>query len=391
VYTKLNIKKISFLGLSIALSILFTGCSVFNSGAATTSAVKKTSTQKVTRGNLIVGLQSDGRVNLSLYNLNFAVSGIVKAINVSVGQTVKAGDVLATLDDTDYKQALTTAQNNLSKAQLAYSDSVNQHAINLLNEQNKLNDALTKYNADPNNTDLKNAYSVEQLNYKNLVSNDTSVLNSKLSLDSAKSNVTDAQQNLAKVALTAPIAGVINVLSYKVGELVGSSTGSTSSSSTPFLVLCDPTVIYTNASVTEGDIVGVAAGQVESIEVDAIGQTSLAGKVIAVENTAKIDNSGIVSYNVKGQLDQPNAQIKDGMTCSVTFLKKEDKNVLLVPDTAIFIVDGKQYVNVQASDGKVVKTAITGGLSNGVQTEVTDGLTEGQTVVIGSTGSVVKQ
>ncbi len=71
------------------------------------------------------------------------------------------------------------------------------------------------------------------------------------------------------------------------------------------------------------------------------------------------------------------------MTAFITFLKKEKTDVLLVPNKAIFVEDGKQYVNVKQSDGKTKKTAITGGLTNGIQTEVVEGLKQGETVVIG--------
>ncbi len=73
----------------------------------------------------------------------------------------------------------------------------------------------------------------------------------------------------------------------------------------------------------------------------------------------------------------------DGMNCVITILKKEVNNVLLVQDKAIYIEDGIQYVNVQKTDGSTEKRQVTGGISNGTQTEITEGLTEGETVVIG--------
>jgi multidrug efflux pump subunit AcrA (membrane-fusion protein) len=345
----------------------------------------KTTEQKVVKGNLEVGLAADGRISRSITNLNFEVSGTVKKINVAIGQPVKAGDILAELDDTDLQLALTQAQNALSKAEANYTDAVNQREINQMESKIKVDEAKTKWNEKPDDASLKAAYELEQKKYQNLVNNNSTIENAKLSVEEAKNKLQEAKNNLNKIYLKAPIDGEIMNLNYKVGEVVtGSQAGTnnnSASSGSAFMTIVDPSVIYVKA--TETDISGIEIAQQMRVAIDSVSLENVAGEVVSVSDTPSIDSSGVVTYEVTGKLAEPNEMIKDGMTAFITFLKKEKTDVLLVPNKAIFVEDGKQYVNVKTSGEEPEKRAITGGLTNGIQTEVVDGLKEGETVVIG--------
>jgi RND family efflux transporter MFP subunit len=347
----------------------------------------KTTEQKVVKGNLEVGLAADGRISRSITNLNFEVSGTVKKINVAVGQPVKAGDILAELDDTDLQLAVTQAQNSLSKAEANYTDSVNQREINQMESKIKVDEAKAKWDEKPDDASLKAAYELEQKKYQNLVNNNSTIQNAKLSVEEAKNKLQEAKNNLNKIYLKAPIDGEIMKLNYKVGEVVtGSQSGTnnnSASSESAFMTIVDPSVIYVKATATETDISGIEIAQQMRVAIDSVSLENVAGEVVSVSDTPSIDSSGVVTYEVTGKLAEPNEMIKDGMTSFITFLKKEKTDVLLVPNKAIFVEDGKQYVNVKSSAEEPEKRAITGGLTNGIQTEVVEGLKEGETVVIG--------
>jgi multidrug resistance efflux pump len=99
----------------------------------------KTTEQTVVRGDLVLGLGADGRVALPVSNLNFGVSGTVSKIYVSVGDSVKAGDLLAELDDSSYQFAISSARNNLTKSQTSYDSAVSQYNHTILSDEKELN------------------------------------------------------------------------------------------------------------------------------------------------------------------------------------------------------------------------------------------------------------
>lgn len=465
----------------------------------------KTTTQKVSIGNLQVGLSADGKVSRPTTSLDFEVTGIVKSISIEVGQSVKQGDTLAVLDDTDLKLAVTNAQNALDKAKASYNDTVTQREYNIKSEKIKLQQMYDKYVAEFDdysyqqsiasaNTKLSRAivsyqealnalsnanavyaqadsayetalaqstqlkedgtplvspeelasfkkaldsaqsqyteaakkitseqnavadaqtaldnanrslttaqenfekdkatrkqdYDLEKLKYDNLVKSTTSVTASELSVQEAENKLEEANNNLSKVALIAPVNGIVNTIAYKVGELVTgktTSSGGSTSTTSAFISLRDPEAITLKANVTEGDITGIEVGQTMRVTVDALSAENLPGSVISISSLPRTDSSGIVTYEVIGQLNENDEAIKDGMNCFMTFLKKEKSNVLIVPVKAVFIEEGKQYVNVQLEDKTIEKRAVVCGLSNGVSTEIVSGLKEGETVVIGS-------
>lgn len=188
-----------------------------------------------------------------------------------------------------------------------------------------------------------------------------------------------------KVYLKAPIDGEILKIDFKVGEMVTGSKTETQSSagSSASVILMDPSVIYVKSNVTETDISGIETGQQIRLSIDPLSLENVAAEVISVSDLPNIESSGIVTYEVVGKLTETNPDIKDGMTTFLTYLKKEKKDVLLVPNKAIFVEDGKQYVSVETSEGTTEKRAVVGGLTNGVNTEIIEGLKEGETIIIG--------
>ncbi len=368
----------------VALSVLASGCTLFGS-TTTTTTTKKTTTATVTKGNLLVGLIADGRIQLSTYALAFTVSSTVKAIDVAVGDKVTKGQTLAELDDTVLQRAVVTAQNNLDRSTAGYNDAVIQHKINLVTDQIALTNATTAYNGNPNDTMTQLQYQLAKERYSNLVNYDVSVITAKLAMEDAATALATAKSNLTQTVLTATVDGVVSAINYKVGDSFTVSQNGFNTNANTFLTLIDPSVVYLTSSVTEGDIASVKAGQTMKISVDAASLVNVPGKVTAVSETPSIASTGIVTYTVTGTLDDPNVDVLQGESAVITYLKTEKDNVLYIPVKAVTTSsDGIQTVNVKDSAGKVTKVEVTTGISDGTNVEVVDGLTEGQTVVIGS-------
>lgn len=249
----------------------------------------KTSVKEVTRGNLLIGLSYDGKVALPVTALNFEVSGKIKNINVSPGDTVKKGDLLAELDDSDLQFALSNAQINLAKAQAAYDNAVTNADYNLQVEKANLKNLQREYNSltDPQTTvdsaqeklkkceeELKNANAEQpqdqdkidkaqkayedaqtalqkakddlenaNKNYENSKASLSSsislqkkkinntedsdpTLNAYYELEDAKNKLESAQNDIEKNKIFAPIDGKILDISKKVGEVVNAKEDS---------------------------------------------------------------------------------------------------------------------------------------------------------------------
>lgn len=304
-------------------------------------------------------------------------------------------------DDDDYEEKIQDAEENvedkesalnLAEENLAADTSIAQKAVDeakseLATAQAALQTALTSLSStfdrdDFAHTAAKEAYNLQYLKVENLVSSTATIVNAELNLAEAEKKLSEAMTAMDQTKLYAPVAGKVLEIAYEPGDYVQTRTSSTSGTA-DFMTLYDPANIQLVANVNEGDVSGLEVGQNLRITVDALYLENQAGVVTDVSIMPKIDNTGIVTYAVIGSLEKPDARILDGMSVFVLFLKKEKTDVLLVPNKAIFMEDGRQHVHVQSADGVIEKRAVVLGLTNGTLSEVIEGLAAGENVVTG--------
>jgi len=193
------------------------------------------------------------------------------------------------------------------------------------------------------------------------------------SVQLAQQSLAQAQKNLNEATITAPFDGII--------ASVGADEGDTVTSAITIVYLVDPMSMELIIEVDEVDTPGVRLNQEAIISIDAIPHVTFKGVVTSIYPVAtKV--SGIVMYNVRINLDVPeNSDIKIGMSASADIIIDKRSNVLLLPSEAIKEDgQGKQVVKVMV-DKQIQERQIVTGISDGSETEIISGLSEGETVV----------
>jgi len=307
-----------------------------------------------------------------------------------------------------------TAQKNLSEAETALSRLERDIANNKKNAGKSADEQLAE--AKSKYTDAQNAFTKAEKNlekakkdfassmaksegdfelmleaYEWARQGSISVSNAASAVKDAELLLEEAENKLQKVQIVSPIDGAVLSVTKKEGEKVSAANNNagnlvfgTSGSGSSVVTVCDLSEVYLTANITEGDIVGVEPGQVVRVQIDSIGDENFPGKVVSVSSLPSTDASGITTYSVTVQLDDARSSIKDGMTALITFVRLEHENVLMIPNRSVFIEEGKQFVHVEKSNGTYEKREVRCGLTNGTETEVLDGLEEGETVVVGA-------
>jgi multidrug efflux pump subunit AcrA (membrane-fusion protein) len=150
--------------------------------------------------------------------------------------------------------------------------------------------------------------------------------------------------------------------------------------------LVDPTKFEADIMVNEMDIVNLKLGGDATVQINALPTLTIPAKVTFISPTATI-TSGVVNYQLKVEL-QPlqaaptNFQLREGLTVTVSIILAQRNNVLLVPNSAITTQGDQTYVQVLTPSGTTEARAIKTGISNWQYTEVTEGLSEGEKVVV---------
>jgi len=376
----MKVLKILLIILALcSVGILSLGCPQPDTGSAPESQVVT-----VQRGNLTVDITASGNLMFShTEDLAFEMAGIVAEVNVQAGDSVKQGQVLATLDTTQRDENLKSLESGVLQAEIS---------------QKNAQLALDK--AEDATVTLITGDIVYSSNY-----DDEQIEILKLSLELAKARLADAQKALtdaqnASPEIIAPFDGFISTVNVSAGD--AGAQGNGVPKGTVAMQIVDPDKFQADILVSEMDIYQVKLGGDASVQLSSLPGVSLPAQVTHISPTATIQ-SGVVNYKVTVEiqpLEAPtpggqtppgrqmptmiseNFQLREGLTVTVNIIIGEATDVLLVPNGAITTQGRQTYVQVMSADGTTQERAVTTGISNWQYTEVTDGLSEGEQVVV---------
>jgi HlyD family secretion protein len=196
---------------------------------------------------------------------------------------------------------------------------------------------------------------------------------SSVDVTDAQTKIEAAQATLNLARITAPFSGKITDVQVKPGDQV--SPGSAA------FRIDDLAHLLVDVQVSEVDINGVQVGQDASLTFDAISNKSYSGKVTKV---ALVGNTtqGVVDFTVTVELTNADEQVKPGMTAGVNIVVQKLTNVLLVPNQAVRVVNGKRVVYV-LKGGFPQPVNVTLGASSDTNSQVVGGdLKEGDLIVL---------
>lgn len=210
------------------------------------------------------------------------------------------------------------------------------------------------------------------------------IISKQSAIESQKIRVSDAQQKVDQLTITAPFDGVFsadfansknNVLrNYPVGAQINANTtlGAVASLSTMQLAI----------AVDELDLTSVKVGQKVNVKVDAISGKTFTGEVASVSNVGTTSN-GVTTYDAVVAIPNTTANdLKYAMTATAEIFIQDKKDILVVPIQVVTTTRGKSTVTVKKADGTTEEREIKVGIRSKTQMEVLSGLTEGDEVVM---------
>lgn len=192
--------------------------------------------------------------------------------------------------------------------------------------------------------------------------------------------LSEVANDLRYTSVYAPRDGVIMEKLVEEGTVIPAGTAALKEGTT-MVTIADTSKMFILADVDETDMAGVKAGQECEITASVLPDQKLSGKVIKIFPLGK-EQESVIRFKVRAQIDNPPPALRPGMTADITIQIAERKQVLLVPDSAITRSKGKTTVEVLGASGQPESREVKAGLSNWDETEITDGLKEGETVVI---------
>jgi HlyD family secretion protein len=201
------------------------------------------------------------------------------------------------------------------------------------------------------------------------------------SLAQAQASLDDVEYSFRNTTIYAPRNGVVLAKHVEEGTVIPPGTALYSQGAA-IVTLADVSKMYVMAKVDESDIGQVKVGQTAAVSLDVLPSRQLKGKVIKIYPQAE-EEQEVVYYKARVQLLEVPPELRPGMTANVVITVARLDNVLKIPDAAIDRSEHKTRVEVLV-EGKPVVRDIKVGLTNWTETQVVEGLKEGEEVVLPS-------
>lgn len=333
-------------------------------------------TAPVVRGDLEDAVLATGTLEAKdQVDVGAQVSGQLKKLNVSLGETVTKGQLLAEIDPV-------LQQNDLRNTQAALDDVVaqkrsKQAQLTQAQQQLTRQRQMIATNAT-SREELQSAQAAYDTARADLVSLEARIRQARVQVETA-------QANLGYTRISAPIDGTVVAIVTQQGQTVVSAQQAPT-----ILKLATLDTMTIKAQISEADVVRVKPGQPVYFTILGAPDRRFYAKLRAIEpapdsikNTSTATTA--VYYNGLFDVPNPNNILRIAMTAQVSIVLAEAKNALLIPASALGEknTDGTYTVRVPDASGALQPRKVKIGLNNNVNAQVLSGLKAGEKVVIG--------
>ncbi len=351
-------------------------------------------------GDIARSVVATGKIEpLAKVEVKSKASGIVKEIFVDYADQVKEGQVLLELDKEELKArvresraSLLAAQAAQEAAQAAYErNQVLANApelpflkSNLERSQQLLEDGLISQSLlEDSQRVYELALNAQRVALRNVAMTRAEVAQARAQVAQARAALERAEENLRNSTIISPMNGLVLSRDVEVGDAV-SSILVLGSQATLIVTLGDVSEVHVRGKVDEADIGKVYLEQPARIVVESFPDKKFEGEVTRISPMG-VEKDNVTTFEVRVSIDNPTGELKANMTANAEIILEEKHGVLLIPETAV-IYDNDRDTSVEIpqpsnASGRE-KLAVRLGISNGVKTEILEGLEEGQNVVL---------
>ncbi|CDN95081.1 efflux RND transporter periplasmic adaptor subunit [Agrobacterium tumefaciens] len=379
-------------GVLLAIAALAAG-GFWLSSQYTRAATPGYITAPVTRGDIEQTVLATGTLKpVRLVAVGAQASGRITAVRVALGDTVKAGDLVAEIDSVTQTNSLRTAQAALANVK---AQRVEKQATLVLNRQSLARQQEMVSKNAASRADFESATAALAVTEAQIQSIDAQI-------EEAQVAVETAEANLGYTKITAPIEGTVLSIVSQEGQTVNATQ-----SAPTIVILGQLNRMTVRTEISEADVTRVkpdlpvyftvlgepqqrydaTLSSIEPAPESVRSDSSFSSSTSSTSTTSSSSTSSseAIYYNGVFEVPNPEGKLRTYMTAEVHILLGEAKDVLTVPAAALGNVDanGDYSVRVVAADSRISERKVKVGLNNKVTAEIRSGLAENERVVTG--------
>ncbi len=348
-------------------------------------------TAQVARGDLTQLVTATGQLNpVTNVQVGCQISGTLDKLFVDYNSAVTNGQIVARLDPATYQAILHQTEGDLASAEAALE--------------------LAQVNAR-RSEELFDSKLIPRSDYDQSVA---TLHQAEAAVKVKKAAAEKARVDLDRCTIYSPVNGIVISRNVDVGQTVAASLNAP----TLFVIANDLTKMQIDANVAEADVGGVEEDQNVDFTVDAFPNRTFHGQVVQVRNSP-ITVQNVVTYDTVIGVNNPDLKLKPGMTANVSVIVAEHNDVLRIPNSALRFRPPDASTNSAPraaggggapgsrpggssgghpkgerrpartvyvlKDAKLQQVQVKTGITDGIYTEITDGLSENDKVVTSAT------
>ena len=389
------------IGVAVALVLALV---VYASIRSRDKNLVRVTTAKVAKAPLVATVSCNGRVRAKTkVDISSQVMGQIVTLAVVEGEHVKKGDLLLQIDKVQYDAGAQATQAGLD-------------ALFAQREADKFTREQAERDLDRTKKNFAAHIESEQNLQKAQLALDSARANERADerrIEQARANLLANKDSLKKTTITSPIDGVVTAKPVEQGE--NAIVGTMNNPGTVLLTVSDMSIVEGEMEIDETDIPHVKIGQKAKLTFDAYPDKKFDGVVTEIggspiTKSALGTDSSAVNFKVKVQVETPPSNIRPGFSVSGKIETDRRASTLAIPIPALVVADpaslerpkGKkptpvptptaaaaekkkdvEGVFIVKKDGAVDFRPIKTGISADLQTEVLEGLADGEEIVTG--------
>lgn len=289
------------------------------------------------------------------------INGRIASLLVDIGDVVKKGDVLLTMDDQELRNERDSARTDIDRSKLQLAQA------------------------------KRNFERAQELHEESLISQEefetfkTEMELAQNSLTRSESEFALIEERLTKTQIVAPFDCTVLARPVSVGQAVSGSGGV--GGGTEVLAIADLNRMIIQAHINQADVTRLNAGQIVDVQVEAVPGLKVDGRVERIAPQATIKNN-IKGFLARVLLENVDPLIRPGMTANIKIPVATAADVLAVPLSAVFTEYNQELGRMErfayvTHGGKFQRRLVQIGLSDFFHAEIQQGLSEGDQVTLG--------
>ena len=339
-------KRKVLIGLGVVVVLGLMAVNALRSNSGSTVDVRS---EEVERRDLVERVSATGHIEPETsVDITTDVAGRIVNLPVEEGQDVSEGDLLLMIDQAQYQAAVNQALAGLSQARATQTQ---MRASYLQAQRDAERYVALKERASDLITDTEVEQAVTQADVQKAVWEAA-----EYSVRQAAARLEQAQDQLTKTVIRAPMSGRVTRLNVERGETA--IVGTMNNPGSLLLTVADLSTMEAVIEVDETDIPDIQVGDSASVEIDAFPNQRFSGRVTKIGNSSIIPRSNLTStgsdqaidFEVRITLDDPPTAVRPDLSATADVITATRENVLAIPIAALTLMDADDIEEVPSEN-----------------------------------------